>query len=109
MLKTKSFAFLLAIFALFTLGSQVVHSDSYNPEKLFVVLIDEHAVTESHNNIDLTKSFVGLLEALKDGQKIAFINATDGIVHGPAVAGSPEFTTIKNNMVENLSPSQNGR
>ena len=102
MLKIKSAILVLAIFTLFGVSGQVVYGAAPQ-DRLFLVLIDRHAVVESQNNSNLTESFLGLVSMLWDGQRIVLATADDGARLGPEIAGTAGYKVIYRNTLTRLA------
>ena len=78
-----------------------LRADSAQP--LYIVLIDEHATGASQENRDLAVSFVGLLSALREGQRIGYLATGDAAAIGPAVAGSTEHKSAYKDAVAGIA------
>ena len=74
-------------------------------EPLYIVIVDQHASGASELNRDLTVSFLGLLSALREDQKIAFLTAGEENLIGPAVSGSAEHKSAYREVVNSVQDS----
>lgn len=74
-------------------------------EPLYIVIVDEHASGVSELNRDLTVSFLGLLSALREDQKIGFMTASEEELIGPAVSGSAEHKSAYRDFVNRIQQS----
>lgn len=74
-------------------------------EPLYIVIVDEHASGASELNRDLTVSFLGLLSALREDQRIGFMTASEEELIGPAVSGSAEHKSTYREVVNRVNDS----
>ena len=90
-MKKVRIAFVLAAIVLLSVSviqTRLLGADGNEP--LYIVIVDTHAVGASELNRDLTVSFLGLLSALREDQKIGFLTSGEEELIGPAVSGSAE-------------------
>lgn len=105
-MKNLGIALVLAVVALLSWSvsqTDLLRADSNEP--LYIVIVDEHATGASELNRDLTVSFLGLLSALREDQKIGFVTASEEKLVGPAVSGSAEHKSTSREIVNKVRDS----
>ena len=78
-------------------------------EPLYIILVDRHATSMSQENRNLAVSFVGLLSALREDQRIGFLTADSEGAIGPAVSGSAEHKRSYKEIVSRIEDSASVR
>ena len=96
-MSRRRIAALSALIILFTAASgQVAMADTQFSNRLSVIIAGPGAAAESEQGANLTRSVVGLLSTLGEGQLFAFIDAAVPTeVVGPAMAGGPDFREFR--------------
>ena len=105
-MKKIRIAFVLAAIVLLSWSvSQTGLLRAESNEPLYIVIVDRHASGASELNRDLTVSFLGLLSALREEQKIGFMTAGEEELIGPAVSGSAEHKSAYREAVNRVEDS----
>ncbi len=99
-----AFVLVAIVFLSWTVSqTNLLHAESSEP--LYIVVVDRHAAGMSQENQDLAVSFVGLLSALRENQRVGFLTADSEEFIGPAVSGSAEHKNAYKELTARIEDS----
>ena len=105
-MKKFKISFVFAAILLLSLSvsqTGLLRAESKDP--LYIVIVDRHAAGASELNRDLTVSFLGLLSALREDQRIGFMTTGDEEIIGPDVSGSAEHMSTYREVINRVQDS----
>ena len=85
-------ATLATIIIFLSVAGQDALGSAHGTGRMSVILADRNSIGESSGNIDLVRSFTGLVSVLQSGHSFVYkvMDKPEGIL-GPAIAGDPAF------------------
>ena len=100
-------AILATIMIFLSVAGQDALSSSQGTGRLSVILADRHSVGESNGDVDLVRSFTGLVSVLQSGQPFIYkVMDQPQETLGPAIAGEPAFEEFVAQLEANLTSAE---